>query len=148
MFFFCFPPLIFGRESVVSPLHTEPPVSEMPLCDWVGHHHPGKMCRLSQCAVAKVRKLGKCCDVLYQEWAQKAALSLKMRKRWQKQWKCFTALKLKFREKKQMTQEFKIYNKSSGRRERPVFYVCVTRSGHKTFDFFFFQKQNKSCSTS
>ena len=38
------------------------------------------MCRLSQCALGKVRKTGKCYDVLYQEWAQRAALSHKMRK--------------------------------------------------------------------
>lgn len=30
---------LFGGELSVSTLHTEPPMSEMPLCNWVGHHH-------------------------------------------------------------------------------------------------------------
>lgn len=37
--FFCFSSFLFAGELSVSTLHTEPPMSEMPLCNWVGHHY-------------------------------------------------------------------------------------------------------------
>lgn len=131
-----FSSFLFGGELSASTLHTEPPMSEMPLCNWVGHHHTLVWCagfhsvlwvrwenwEVLWCVISRVSSEG-----CFESWDEKGMTEAM---------KVFHCINTEVQRKQRMTKEFKIYNKSSGWWERTVFHVCATRCGHKTTRIF------------